>query len=283
MDGVSFVKMHGAGNDFVIVDARANPLVLNAAEARRITDRRAGVGCDQLILIEAPRNGRAEVFMRILNADGDEVKACGNGTRCVAALLMKERSSTHVVIETVAGLLQASAETGGAISVDMGPVHLDWHEIPLSWAQDTLHLALGLGPLADPVAVNVGNPHAVFFVDDPDAIDLAGLGPKLEHHLVFPERANIGVAKVLDAARIRPRVWERGVGLTRACGTAACAALVAANRRELAGRAAVVELPGGALTIEWRADNHVILAGPIAKSFTGVIEPALLDPGEPER
>jgi diaminopimelate epimerase len=283
MESVPFIKMHGAGNDFVIVDARARPLALGAREARAIADRRTGVGCDQLILVEPPRNGRANAFMRILNADGDEAGACGNGTRCVAALLMKEGGGAQVVIETAAGLLAAEAADDGAIKVDMGPVRLDWREIPLARAQDTLHLELKLGPLADPVAVNVGNPHAVFFVDDPEVIDLGTLGPKLERHPLFPERANIGVAKVLDAERIRLRVWERGAGLTRACGTAACAALVAASRRELSGRAATIELPGGALRVEWRADDHATLAGPIATSFTGVIDPALIEAAEADR
>ena len=264
---ISFRKMHGLGNDFVVIDARARPLALDAALAQRIADRRTGIGCDQLIVIEPPRAGLADAFMRIRNADGGEVEACGNATRCVASLLMAEKGQDHVVIETVVGLLDAESAAGGRIAVDMGPAQLDWRDIPIAEAIDTLHLGIALGQLC--------NPHAIFFVPDADAVDLAALGPPLEHHKLFPARANIEVAQVLSPTRIRMRVWERGAGITRACGTGACATLVAAVRRGLTERKASVVLDGGELEIEWMRDGHVMMTGPVATSFTGTLDAQL--------
>jgi diaminopimelate epimerase len=271
---IAFRKMHGLGNDFVVIDGRVQALLLDDRLARRIADRRTGVGCDQLIVIEPPRSTLADAFMRIRNADGGEVEACGNATRCVADLLMKEKHRDHIVIETVAGLLDAEARTDGRVAVDMGPARLDWREIPLAEPKDTLHLDIALGQLADPVGVNMGNPHAVFFVSDAETVDLAALGPPLERHRLFPERANVEVAQVLDRQRIRMRVWERGAGITRACGTGACATLVAAARRGLSDRRATVVLDGGELEIEWLRDNHVLMTGPVATAFTGTLEAA---------
>ncbi len=272
---ISFRTMHGLGTDFVVIDARAQPLALDAGLAQRIADRRTGIGCDQLIIIEPPRTGLADVFMRIRNADGGEVEACGNATRCVASLLMAEKGRDHAVIETVVGLLDAEAAAGGRIAVDMGPAQLDWRDIPIAEAIDTLHLGIALGQLSDPVGVGMGNPHAVFFVPDADAVDLAALGPPLEHHKLFPVRANIEVAQVLSPTRIRMRVWERGAGITRACGTGACATLVAAVRRGLTERRASVVLDGGELEIEWMRDGHVMMTGPVATSFTGTLDAQL--------
>jgi diaminopimelate epimerase len=276
MGTTNFVKMHGLGNDFVVIDARRTSFPLDEARAHAIADRKTGIGCDQLIVIEAPQRQGADIFMRIHNADGGEVDACGNATRCVAALLMRETGGDSVTIETGAGLLVARPATGGRISVDMGEARLDWREIPLARAQDTLHVDLALGPLADPACTNIGNPHATFFVADAADIDLATLGPQLEHHALFPERANIGIAQLLSPQRIRLRVWERGVGITRACGTGACAALVAASRRGLTGRTAEVILEGGTLEISWRDDGHVLMTGPVATSFDGSFDPAQL-------
>jgi diaminopimelate epimerase len=276
MSGRPFVKMHGLGNDFVVIDARAQPLQLDAARARVIADRRTGVGCDQFILIEPARNGRADAALRIRNADGDEVEACGNGSRCVAQLLMREQGKSRIRLDTAAGIIVAEDAGRGRVAVDMGPARLDWREIPLAREMDTLHLDLALGSLRDPAAVNVGNPHAVFFVPDAEAIDLATLGPQLEHHPLFPERCNIEVATVLSRTRLRMRVWERGTGITRACGTGACATLVAAARRGLAERRAEVVLDGGPLEIEWQDDGHVRMTGPVATSFTGVLDESLL-------
>jgi diaminopimelate epimerase len=276
MSAVSFIKMHGLGNDFVVIDARNHRLDIGEAAARRIADRHTGVGCDQVIVIETAANGGADAFMRIRNSDGGEIAACGNAARCVAELLMREKGVPRLTLATRAGLLAAERGAGGAVAVDMGPARTLWQDIPLARAMDTLHLPVALGPLADPVAVSMGNPHAVFFVPDAAAIDLAALGPKLEHHELFPERANIGVAQILSPGRIRLRVWERGAGLTLACGTGACAALVAASRRGLAGRKAELVLDGGALAVEWREDNHVVMSGPVATSFSGAFEEALI-------
>ncbi len=272
----NFVKMHGLGNDFVVIDARGDGFPLDEARAHAIADRKTGIGCDQLILVERPRSADADVFMRIHNADGGEVEACGNATRCIATLVMQETGGDRVVVETAAGLLEAWPAGGGRISVDMGKARLDWQDIPLAAAQDTLHVDLAVGPLADPVCTNIGNPHATFFVAEANAIDLAGLGPQLEHHKLFPERTNIGIAQILSPERLRLRVWERGVGITRACGTGACAALVAASRRGLTGRKAEVVLDGGALEIAWRDDGHVVMTGPVATSFRGSFDPAQL-------
>jgi diaminopimelate epimerase len=275
MRGTPFIKMHGLGNDFVVLDARKQKLALDAAAARAIADRHTGVGCDQLILLEPPNQAGADVFMRIRNADGGEVEACGNATRCIADLIMRETGRRGAVIETASGLLAAEAADGGTVTVDLGPARLEWRDIPLARACDTLHVPLNLGPLKDPVCTSMGNPHATFFVPDIAAIDLAALGPKLEHDPLFPEHANIGVAQVLAADRLRLRVWERGAGITPACGTGACAAVVAAHRRGLTGRRVEVIADGGPLLIHWREDGHVVMTGPAAVSFTGTLPVSL--------
>ena len=276
MRGTAFLKMHGLGNDFVVLDARADAIRLDDKAARAIADRHRGVGCDQLLILEPPQARGADVFMRIRNADGSEVGACGNGTRCVGALVMRETGKERVIIETAAGLLEARAAGSRGVSVDLGQARLEWSDIPLARACDTLHVPLSLGPLVDPVCTSMGNPHATFFVADAEGIDLAALGPRLERDPIFPERANIGVAQMLSRTRLRFRVWERGAGITVACGTGAAAALVAAARRGLAERKADVIVDGGPLEIEWRDDGHVTLTGPVAWSFSGIIDPSLL-------
>ncbi|WP_340116078.1 diaminopimelate epimerase [Pelagibius sp. 7325] len=276
MSSRPFIKMHGLGNDFVVVDARTEPFPLTDALAKAIADRREGVGCDQLLILEPPANGSADVFMRIRNHDGGEVGACGNGTRCVAALVMGELGRDAIIIETSAGLLRAKAAGPGRVTVDMGEARLGWRDIPLSEERDTLDLGIGNGPLQDPVGVNMGNPHAVFFIDNVESLPLEELGPPLEHHPLFPERANIGAAEVIGKDRLRLRVWERGAGLTRACGTGACAAAVAAARRGLTGRKVEVVLDGGSLTIEWLDNGHVEMTGPVATAFHGALNGTLL-------
>jgi diaminopimelate epimerase len=276
MTRIPFRKMHGLGNDFVVLDQRRDPYPIDAAAARALADRHTGIGCDQLLLLEPPRNGRAHVFMRILNPDGSEAGACGNGTRCVAQLIAAETGRRAVVIETVAGLLPATIDEAGIATVDMGAPRFEWCDIPLARAMDTLHADLRHGPLADPVCTSMGNPHATFFVDDAEAIDLAALGPLLEHDPLFPERANIGVATVRDRQTIRFRVWERGVGITRACGSGACAAMVAAHRRGLVGDRATIMLDGGSLEIAWPGHGFVLMSGPATMSFEGVFDSALL-------
>lgn len=265
-----FTKMHGLGNDFVVIDVRSGPLRLSDEQKRRIADRRRGIGCDQLIVLEPSK--RADVFMRIFNPDGSEAGACGNATRCVAGRLMAESGVERIVVETISGLLETRAADRGDITVDMGEVRTDWRDIPVAQACDTLHLPLSLGSLADPVGVNVGNPHAVFFVSDVSAIDLEKIGPQLEHAPLFPQRANIEFVQFLTPGRLRMRVWERGAGITQACGSGACASLVAAARRGITGRKAEVVLDGGTLTIEWLPNNHVLMTGGWTTSFQGEIE-----------
>jgi diaminopimelate epimerase len=275
MSAVPFVKMHGLGNDFVVLDARTTPLALDEIQARAIADRHTGIGCDQLIVLEPPRDKRAQLFMAIRNADGGTVDACGNVARCVADLVMRERKTDSATIETGAGLISARAAGKRRVSVDMGEPATAWRDVPLAHECDTLHVPLSLGPLRDPVATSMGNPHVTFFVPEIGAIDIATLGPTLERDALFPERCNIGVAQILSRAKLRLRVWERGAGLTPACGTGACAALVAAVRRDLTGRKAEIVADGGSLEIEWRDDNRVIMTGPVAVSFTGTFDDTL--------
>ena len=269
MTQFDFIKMHGLGNDFVVIDARTGGPDLDDATVRAIADRQTGIGCDQLIVIEPARMTEAAFFMRIRNADGSEVDACGNAARCVADRVMTESSKSVIRFQTGAGLLTAYKSDNG-ITVDMGPARDQWSDIPLASPTDTLHLPIKEGSLSNPTAVGIGNPHMVFFVDDAQAVPLCdGLGSKLEHHALYPERANVEAVEVRSRSNLRVRVWERGVGITQACGTGACAAVVAAHRRGLTERSAEVELDGGILSIDWREDNHVLMAGPVATSFTG--------------
>jgi diaminopimelate epimerase len=279
---IAFVKMHGIGNDTVIIDGRGTTVPLDETLVRAVADRRRGVGCDQLILIEKPKRASAAATARFWNADGGEIDACGNGSRCVAAHLMAETGATALDLETKAGLLHCRSAGENRVVVDMGKPKLDWQEIPLAERMDTRKIDIKVGPIDAPVlfgpsAVNMGNPHCIFFVDNVEAYDLARLGPMLEHHPMFPERANISLAQVRGPDSIRLRVWERGAGLTQACGTAACAVVVAAARRGLANRRADVMLDGGTLSIEWReSDDHVLMTGPVALAFTGSFSPERL-------
>ncbi|HTN15416.1 MAG TPA: diaminopimelate epimerase [Sphingomonadaceae bacterium] len=264
---VPFIKMHGLGNDFVVLDARRDPLMpITNDLARALADRRTGIGCDQLILLEP--SDVASFRMRIFNNDGSEVGACGNATRAVALL-----HGEPATIETVGGILQARPADGG-ISVDMGTPRFGWDEIPLAYAMDTTSMPVAWEDLENPMAVNVGNPHAIFFVQDADAVDLDRLGPQIEHDAIFPERVNVNVAQIVSREAILLRVWERGAGLTRACGTGACATAVAAMKKGLVDREVAVTLPGGTLTIAWGADNRIIMTGPAAESFRGTFNPA---------
>lgn len=273
---VAFFKMNGLGNDFVVVDTRARKVAIGAAAARRIGDRHRGVGFDQLLVIEKP-NGAGDATMRIWNPDGSQAEACGNGARCVAQLLLDETKAPTVTLSTAGGLIACRRETDGRVSVDMGEPKLDWQDIPLAERMDTRTLDVKVGPIDAPVlfgpsAVNMGNPHCIFFVDDAEAHDLKKIGPMLEYHPLFPERANISLVKVRSKNEVRLRVWERGVGITQACGTAACAATVAAARKRLTDRRVRVVLDGGALDIEWRDDNHVIMTGPTELNFRGELD-----------
>ncbi len=258
-----FHKMHGLGNDFVIFDARQAPLEMNERRARAIADRKTGIGCDQLILLEP--SSIAQVRMRIFNADGSEVEACGNAARCVAVL---EGGETR--IETRGGTISGSAGNGEA-SVEMGVPGFAWNEIPLAYPMDTFAMPVGWEELKSPVAVNVGNPHLIFFVEDANAVELGRLGPEIERDPLFPQRINVNVASIEDGA-IRLRVWERGAGLTQACGTGACATAVAAIRKRIAETPVEVRLPGGTLAIAWVPGGSIRMSGPASHVFSGAID-----------
>ncbi len=259
---VPFTKMHGLGNDFVVLDARAATLPpVTEAIARALADRTTGIGCDQLILLSA--SDSADFRMRIFNADGGEVEACGNASRAVALL-----HGSAATVETAGGLIDVAPTQGGA-RVDMGVPHFEWDAIPLAYAMDTLHMPVAWGELEAPSAINVGNPHVVFFVPDADAVPLDMMGPGIETDPLFPDRINVNVASISGKDAIRLHVWERGVGLTRACGTGACATAIAAMRRKLTGRKVTVTLPGGTLAIEWDAGDRIIMTGPATESFRG--------------
>lgn len=259
-----FHKMHGLGNDFVIIDARARDLsetlTMSVAKASAIANRHSGIGCDQLIILRP--SDKADVRMQIYNADGGEVEACGNATRCVVKLLGDSTS-----IETSGGMLSGQVTDEGAI-VDMGHPRFDHDTIPLAYAMDTLHMPVGWEDLQDPATVNVGNPHVIFFVEDSDAVELDRLGPMIEVDPLFPERVNVNVAHIKDGD-IHLRVWERGVGLTRACGTGACATAVTAIRRGLVQSPVQVHLPGGTLTLSWQQGDAIMMQGPTTYVFSG--------------
>ncbi len=255
-----FHKMHGLGNDFVVIDARDGGAAIDADRARAIADRRTGIGCDQVILIEP--SDVADVRMRIWNPDGSEVESCGNATRCVVL-----HEGRDISIETKGGLL-AGALNGAEASVDMGAPRFGWEDIPLAYPLDTAELPVAWEDLDAPFAINVGNPHVIFFVDDADAVDLERLGPIIEHDPLFPQRVNVNVASRHGDA-LRLRVWERGAGLTLACGTGACATAVAAIRRGLVSSPVEVRLPGGALTIAWAPGGAIRMTGPATHVFSG--------------
>lgn len=263
--------MNGLGNDFVVIDLRREKLRLTPEIARRIADRTTGIGCDSVITIE-DRDGP---FMGVFNADGSEVGACGNAARCVGALLMDEAGEPGVVFSTLSGEIGAARVGQDRVAVDMGSPKFGWRDIPLAEPfEDTRFIDIKLGPIDKPTlwgpsAVNMGNPHCIFFVDDVEAHRLDRFGPMIENHFLFPERANVSIAEVRGRHYIRLRVWERGVGVTKACGTAACAALVAASRRRLTARKASVELDGGLLAVEWNEQDRVIMTGPYQLDFDG--------------
>jgi diaminopimelate epimerase len=274
---IPFLKMNGLGNEIVIVDLRDGAASLSAAEARAIAASPRS-HFDQLMVLYAPRTRGTDAFVRIYNADGSESSACGNGTRCIGWAESQRTGRKSLKFETAAGILDVTVESMGGITVDMGEPRFKWDEIPLSEAfADTRAIELQIGPIDRPIlhspsAVNVGNPHAIFWVDDVDAFDLGRIGPLLETHPLFPERANISLAQVLSRTALRVRTWERGTGLTRACGTAACAAAVAAVRKGLAERKVTVTLPGGDLVIEWTSGNRILMSGPVELEYEDRLE-----------
>ena len=260
-----FVKMHGCGNDFAIFDERKSPVALDSASIKEMADRHRGIGFDQLVCLRTAAD--ADVFMQIYNADGTEAGACGNATRCVADILMRETGRETAVVKTVSGHLPALRRTNGWIEVDMGSASLRWDDIPLARPMDTLHLDLP----GDPAAASMGNPHITFLVDDMDHMDIPGIGPRFEHDELFPERSNVGFAQVIDRSSMRLRVWERGAGLTLACGSGACAAVVNASRRGVVDRRCRVIVDGGLLDICWRDDGHVTMSGATTMVYAGEI------------
>jgi len=269
----AFVKMHGLGNDFVVFDARDTAINLTQAQVKTIADRHFGVGCDTVVVIR-PGGAQADAGVIFYNADGSESESCFNATRCIARLLMDERGLARVKLSSKGGMLACSDAGQGSVMVDMGPPRLDWQQVPLAREVDTLNFPLDVGGASLPVsALSMGNPHCVLFVPDADKAPVTQLGPKIEILPLFPNRTNVEFAQVLDRDRIRMRVWERGVGVTLACGTGACATAVAAIRRGLTGRKVELMLDGGSLTIEWREeDGHVLMTGPTAMPFRGRLE-----------
>lgn len=275
MDALSFIKMQGCGNDFAIFDGRARPLAFTPALVCRLADRHRGIGFDQLILLE--RHEQAAAFVRFFNSDGSESGACGNGTRCVARLLAEELGKDTVELATRAGTIRCRVHAPERVEVEMPPPRFRWDEIPLARPLDTLAVDLGMAGLPPAVAVSMGNPHAVLFLDDLAAIDVERLGAELEHHPLFPERVNVGFAQLIAPGRLRLRVFERGSGLTLACGSGACAALVAAVRRGIVEDRATLILDGGALDVMWPGEGPVHMIGPAAICYRGI-----LDPTQPE-
>ena len=282
----SFVKMNGIGNEIVVVDLRLKAAAIAPEEARAAAKAEGGAPYDQLMALYPPRTPGTDAFIRIYNNDGSESGACGNGIRCVADLIAKESGKTALTFETTAGILNCWKGTDGMFTVDMGPPRFKWNEIPLAEEfRDTRAIELQIGPIEKPVlhspsVVNMGNPHAIFWVDDVGAYNLHKFGPLLENHPIFPERANITLAQILSRDHIVIRTWERGAGLTKACGSAACAAAVAAARLKRTERKVKVTLPGGNLTIDWRkSDDHVLMTGPVEFEFAGKFDPALFKAG----
>ena len=278
---IPFRKMNGLGNDFVVLDARVQPLEISETAAKAIADRETGIGCDQLIVLE--KSSGYDVRMRIWNAEGGEVQSCGNASRCIADLLFDENDTNTATISTKGGILIASKAGDKMVTIDQGVPKFGWKDIPLSEAfADTRHIEMQYGPIDHPLihspsVVNVGNPHCIFWVDDLDVVDLGRAGPMLENHPLFPERANISFAKVVARDHIILRVWERGAGLTNACGTAACATMAAGHRIKIIDSKCKITLPGGDLHMAVReSDGHVLMTGPVAYEFDGVLPEGLL-------
>ncbi len=269
----AFLNMHGLGNDFVVFDAREHAFSLTPEQVRRLADRHFGIGCDTVAVIR-PGGAMADASILFYNADGAESESCGNATRCVARLLMDERGLARVKLSTKGGMLACSDAGKGLVTLDMGEPRLEWNQIPLGAARDTMNFPLDIGGSSVPAsAVSMGNPHCILFVPDAEKAPVTVLGPRIETLPLFPNRVNVEFAQVLDAGRIRMRVWERGVGVTLACGTGACATAVAAARRGLSARKVEVMLDGGPLLIDWREeDNHVLMTGPAAIPFRGEVE-----------
>ena len=276
-----FRKMNGLGNDFVVLDGRQHSIAITEAQARAIADRTSGIGCDQLIVME--RSAIADVKMRIWNAEGGEVESCGNGSRCIADIIMAEKHKPSATIDTLGGLLEGHAADGRRVTIDNGKPRFGWADIPLSEAfADTRHIELQVGPIDAPLihspsVVNVGNPHCIFWVDDLGVVDLAKVGPMIEHHPLFPERTNVTLAHVVSRDHVEVKVWERGAGLTKACGTAGCAVMAAGFRLKLIDAKCRVSLPGGDLFMAVNEENgHILMTGPVEYEYEDVLPARLM-------
>ena len=260
----NFIKMHGLKNDFVIIDGREKKIHLSKNQIKKIANRKIGLGCDQIIILEKPKNKKTFGFIKIFNSDGSETKACGNASRCVAFLLMKELKTKKTIIQTKAGLLNAFLKKNKEVSVDIGKAYFKWNQIPLKRKMNTNKLNFKINNFVNPFAVNVGNPHVVFFIKDLKKINLKKIGPKIERHALFPERINVNFAEILSNNKISLKVWERGVGITKACGTGASATTVAAIKKKLInGRICYIQMDGGKLKIEYKKNGHIVMTGPV--------------------
>lgn len=282
LSAIPFRKMNGLGNDFVVLDARVRPLAISEMQAKAIADRKTGIGCDQLIVME--NSSRADVRMRIWNAEGGEVESCGNASRCIADIVMVEKGTSSVTIDTMGGMLMARQAGKHLVTIDQGKPRFDWKDIPLSESfPDTRHIELQVGPIDAPLihspsVVNVGNPHCIFWVNDLDVVDLAKVGPMIENHPLFPQRTNVELAKVVTRDHIVLKVWERGTGLTKACGTAACAVMAASYRLKMIEAECRVTLPGGDLFMAINPDNgHVLMTGPLEYEYEAMLPVGLLE------
>jgi len=279
MKNINFIKMHGLGNDFVVLDFRLESIILQPEEISLIADRNRGVGCDQIVIMLPSQDNLADTFIKIFNSDGSETFACGNATRCVAFLLMKELKKDHVTVETMSGLLDAELSSDTGVALNIGKARFSWKDVPLSEPLDTSHISIPKIKFHDGFAVNLGNPHIVFFENNVEDLDLKKDGPAIENHKFFPERVNVSFAQVITKNKIRLRVWERGAGETMACGTGACATVAASFKKGLTDSKVQVLLDGGSLDVQFLDDEHLVMAGDVSRVFDGTIDKAIFESG----
>ena len=279
MDNINFIKMHGLGNDFVILDSRLGSITLQPKEISLIADRHIGVGCDQIVIMLPSQDDLADIFIKIFNSDGSETFACGNATRCVASLLMKELKKDHVTVETMSGLLDAELNSGTSVALNIGKASFNWKDIPLSESLDTANINIPKMKFRDGFAVNLGNTHIVFFENDVEKLDLKKDAPAIENHKFFPERVNVNFAQIITKNKIRLRVWERGAGETLACGTGACATVAASFKKGLTDSNVLVLLDGGSLDVQFLNDGHLVMIGDVSRVFDGTIDKAIFKSG----
>ena len=269
---INYIKMHGLKNDFIIIDARTKKIFLNKKNIKKISDRKKGLGCDQVVIIEKPKKKKTSAFIKFYNADGSITKACGNATRCVAFLLMKEYKTKKIALETESTLLNAFLAKNNQVSVDIGKAYFKWKQIPLKRKININKINFNVDSYIKPALVNVGNPHIIFFMKNLKKINLKKIGPKIEKNYLFPERINVNFAKILKNNKIELRVWERGVGITKACGTGASATAVAAIKNKLINkRICYIHMDGGKLKIEYKKNGHIVMTGPTKTIKKGIL------------